>query len=157
MTLTLTKHDTSRRQVVPRRLDLFDRLFDDWSETFRRPVVFWPERGIGQMRVEEFIEDGTMVTRVEIPGIDPEKDVDVSVTGDTLHISAERGEEEKTEERDYSRREFHYGAFRRDLSLPKGTSEADVKAMYKDGILEIRVPMPEELAETGKKIPITTS
>ena len=154
--MAIVKHDMSKRQTSPRRLDLFDRFFDDWPDVFRRPVLLWPEHGIEAMHVEEFTEDGTLVIRVELAGIDPDKDVDISVTGDTLHIAAERREEEKTEGRDYARREFHYGAFRRDLPLPKGTSEADVKATYEDGILEIRVPMPEELVETARKIKVTT-
>jgi len=156
MTMAIVKHDTSKRQTSPRRLDLFDRFLDDWPDVLRRPVLLWPERGIEAMHVEEFTEDGTFVIRVELAGIDPDKDVDISVTGDTLHIAAERREEEKAEGCDYARREFHYGAVRRDLLLPKGTSEADVKATYKDGILEIRVPMPEELSETERKIPVTT-
>ena len=93
--MALIKHDTAKRHVATRRLDLFDRFFDDWSDLFRRPVPFWPGRGIDSMHVEEFSEDGILVIRMEIAGIDPEKDVDISVTGDTLHVSAERREEEK--------------------------------------------------------------
>jgi HSP20 family protein len=74
---------------------------------------------------------------------------------DVLHIGAERREEEKTEERNYVRRELRYGSFHRDLPLPKGVTQADVKASYKDGILEVRVPVPaEELAPASVKIPI---
>jgi len=152
--MAIVKHDTSKRPLATRRFDLFDRFFDDLPEVFRRPVLLWPERGIEPMHVEEFTEDGMFVIRVEIAGIDPEKDVAVSVTGDTLHISAERREEEESEGRDYARREFQYGAFRRDLMLPTGISEADVKASYKDGILEIRVPMPTDAVESGRKVPV---
>ena len=157
MTMAVVKHEASKRQVANRRLDLFDRFFDDWSDIFHRPVLLWPERGVETMHVEEFSEDGTLVIRVELAGIDPEKDVDVSVMEDTLHIAAERREQEESAGRDYARREFHYGAFHRDLPLPKGTLEADVKATYKDGILEIRVPMPNELEKTTRKIPVATS
>lgn len=51
---------------------------------------------------------------------------------------------------------LRYGSFRRDLPLPKGASESDVKASYKDGILEIRFPQPKAEVATAKKIPITT-
>jgi HSP20 family protein len=122
---------------------------------FRRPVLLWPEREFGSIGVEEFTEDGALVVRVEIAGIDPDKDVEVSVEDDVLHIAAERREEEKTEERNYVRREFRYGSFHRDLPLPRGTVQADVKASYKDGILEVRVPAPaEESAPTSVKVPI---
>ena len=106
------------------------------------------------MGVEEFTEDGTLVVRVELAGIDPDKDVEVSVQDDILHIAAERREEEKTEDRNYVRRDLRYGSFHRDLPLPKGASQADVKASYKDGILEVRVPAPAEESAASFKIPI---
>ena len=154
--MSLIKHDTAKRaEVMPRRPEFFDRFFEDWPDFFRRPMLLWPEREAGLMRVEEFTEDGTLVVRVELAGIDPEKDVDVSVHGDMLHIGAERREEEKTEGRDYVRREVRYGSFHRDLPLPKGTSEADVKATYKDGMLEVRVPTAQAEVTVAKKVPVT--
>jgi HSP20 family protein len=155
MTMALMKHDRSKHEVTPRRLDFFDRLFDDWPEMLRRPVVLWPERGLDSIEVEEFTENGTLVVRVELAGIDPDKDVEVSVEDDVIHVGAERREEEKTEERNYVRRELRYGSFRRDLPLPKGTTQADVKASYKDGILEVRVPAPaEDSTPASVKFPI---
>jgi HSP20 family protein len=76
------------------------------------------------------------------------------VVDGTLRISAKRREEERKEGTDYVRREMHYGSFIRTLPLPEGVSETDIKASYKDGILEIRVPIPEPVS--GTKIPITT-
>lgn len=152
--MALVKHETPKREVVPKRLDFFDRFLDDWPDMFRRPVLFWPERALDLVRVEEFTENGTFVIRAEMPGIDPDKDVQVSVEGDMLHIAAERHEEEKTEERNYMRREMHYGSFHRDLPLPKGTPEGDVKASYRDGILEVRVPTPKPKDQTSRKIPV---
>src|ERR1019366_6989546 len=155
MKMALVKHDRSKHEVTSRRQDFFDRFFDDWPELLRCPVVLWPERGLDSIGVEEFTEDGTLVVRVELAGIDPDKDVEVSVEGDVLHIGAERREEEKKEERNYVRRELRYGSFHRDLPLPKGITQADVKASYKDGILEVRVPAPaEDSAPASVKIPI---
>ena len=155
MKMALVKHDRSKHEVTPRRQDFLDRFFDDWPEMFRRPVVLWSERGFDSIGVEEFTEDGTLVVRVELAGIDPDKDVEVSVEDDVLHIGAERREEEKTEDRNYVRRELRYGSFHRDLPLPKGITQADVKASYKDGILEVRVPAPaEDSAPASVKIPI---
>ena len=51
--------------------------------------------------------------------------------------------EEKTEDKGYTRQELRYGSFSRTLPLPEGASESDIKATYKDGILEIRVPVSE--------------
>jgi HSP20 family protein len=156
MDMATAKHDDSKKQVVPRRQEFFDQFLGDWSDMFR-PVLFWPEHVFGTMRVEEFTEDGMLVVRAELPGLDPEKDIDISVTGDVLHIVAERRAEEKTEGRNYVRKEHRYGSFQRDFLLPKGTSQADIKASYKDGILEVRVPTPKPEVAVAKKIPITTT
>ena len=153
--MAMEKHDKTKDDVAPRRRDFFDRFFDDWPELFRRPVLLWPERGFDPMRVEEFTEDGTLVVRVEVAGVDPDNDIEVRVEGDALHIGVERREEEKKEGRNYIRREQRYGSFQRDIPLPKGTSDADIKANYNDGILEVRLPMTKAEVEAGKRIPIT--
>jgi HSP20 family protein len=150
--VTRVKNGTT---VQKRPTDLFETLFSDWPTMFRRPFVVVPE-GLDAIRVDEFVEDGTVVVRVEMAGIDPEKDVEISLDGDVLHISAERREEDEKLERNYMRRELRYGSFRRDLLVPTGTSEADVNASYKDGILEIRVPTTVETPPSpAVKIPIT--
>lgn len=149
------KHDELKHELAPRGHEFFERFFEDWPEVFRRPFLFWPERWLDTMRVEEFSEGGAFVVRVELPGIDPDKDVEISVVGDMLHIGAERREEEKTEGRDYVRREHRYGSFHRDIPFPKGTSEADIKASYKDGILEVRVPVKKPEPQAVKKISVT--
>jgi len=160
--MAIAKHDQPRRDqprhdVAPRRHDFLDRFFDDWPEAFRHPLLMWPDRPLDPMRVEEFAEEGTLVVRAELAGVDPDKDIEVSVEGDMLHIRAERREEEKTESRDYVRREHRYGSFHRDIPLPKGISEGDVKASYKNGILEVRAPMKEAELAAVKKIPVAKS
>ena len=91
-------------------------------------------------RVEDFMEEGAYVLRAEIPGIDPDKDIEVSVENDLLTIRGERHEESK----DKNRREFHYGSFRRTVSLPKGADADKITASYTDGMLEVRVPTTTE-------------
>jgi HSP20 family protein len=132
-----------------------ERAVDDWAKLFpfRRQFGAWlPEELI---RVDEFHEDGTLVIKAELPGIDPDKDIGLTVSNGLLHIEAERRDEERTEEKGYVRRELRYGSFTRTLPLPDGLSEDDVKATYKDGILEIRIPAPEP--RPGMKVPITKS
>lgn len=150
----ILKHETKQVEPALKRFD----VFDDWARIlpFERPRIFdrgWLHDEI--IRVDEFQEDGTLVVKAELPGIDPEKDVELTVSDDLLHIQAERREEEKIEEKGYVRRELRYGSFTRTLPLPKGVSEADIQASYKDGILEIRVPAPAP--EPAKKVPITKS
>lgn len=130
-----------------------------WPESFFRELGDWfetlPETfpGENRLRVEEYVEDGTMVIKAEMPGIDPEEDVEITVHDNTLRIRASR--EQKTEERDkdHFRSEFQYGSFTRVLPLPAGASEQDVEANYRDGILEIHVPIRTEEAE-ARKIPV---
>jgi HSP20 family protein len=95
------------------------------------------------LRLEEFIDDGTLVVRAELPGIDPEKDVELSVTEGVLHIRVPGGEE-KTEkrEKDLYRSEFRYGSFVRNVALPEGVKDEDTTAGYEDGILEVRTTLP---------------
>ncbi len=109
-------------------------------------------RGFGlasYIRVEDFIEDDTYVLRAEMPGIDPDKDVEVTVEHDLLTISGERREEHKEK----GRRELHYGSFSRTIPLPTGTEVEDIKASYVDGVLELRVPMKGQKTE-ARKVPV---
>jgi HSP20 family protein len=108
------------------------------------------------IKVEELRDGDSLVVRAELPGIDPEKDVDVSVSEGALHISARR--EEKIEEKlqDSYRSEFRYGSFSRTLPLPEGATADSVTASYKDGVLEVRVPVPTAPpAPPSSKVPVT--
>ncbi len=135
----------------------FDRLFDEWTRMMPfRPLAFPLWWGAGDLiRVEEYREDGTLVVHADLPGIDPDKDVELTVSDGTLHIEAERRQEEKREEKGYLRQEVRYGSFSRSLPLPEGVAEADITATYKDGVLEIRIP--ELKHEETKKIAISKS
>lgn len=140
--------------------DRFDQMLDDWAKAlpFRRPTLFGQELATEDIiRVDEYREDGDLVIRAELPGIDPDEDVELTVSDSMLRIEAERREEEKVEEKGYVRHEIRSGTFTRSLPLPEGVSEADVTASYKDGILEIRVPAPAPAMEPSpaKKIAIS--
>ncbi|MFI0724142.1 Hsp20/alpha crystallin family protein [Streptomyces sp. NPDC021224] len=95
------------------------------------------------MRLEEGTEDGAYVVRAELPGIDPGKDVDITVQDGALTVRAERAERETASHRT----EFRYGSFTRTVPLPPGAREDDITASYDKGILTVTVP----LAETGTK------
>jgi HSP20 family molecular chaperone IbpA len=103
------------------------------------------------VRVEDYVEDDTYVLRAELPGVDPERDVSVTMHGETLTIDGERREETRTKQR----REFYYGAFRRTLTLPSGTNAEDIEAAYTDGVLEVRVPLRTAGSATPRRIPVT--
>jgi HSP20 family protein len=106
------------------------------------------------LKVEEYRDGNTLVVKAEVPGIDPDKDVDISISNGVLHIQAQREEKSETKDKSGYRSEFRYGSFTRDISLPAGCKEEDVTASYRDGVLEVRVPVPEQSA-TASKVPIT--
>ncbi len=111
----------------------------------------------GWLRVEEVGEDGTLDVRAELPGIDPDKDVEVSVTDGLLHISAKREQRDEKKDKGNYRSEFRYGEFSRDLTLPAGVDPDAVAATYKDGILEVRAPWADNGTTMLTKVPITPS
>ena len=124
-----------------------DRLFDEWmrSMPMRRPMGMpWEPQGEEMIGVDEYRDGQTQVIRAELPGIDPDKDVELTVSDGMLRIDAERRVEKDTEDKGYTRHELRYGRFTRMLPLPDGATESDIAASYKDGILEIRVPVAEE-------------
>jgi HSP20 family protein len=133
--------DRFRREVD----DLFDRFFNGGSITPRQAHEFW------NPSVESFVEDGTMVIRADLPGVEPQN-VDVSVTGNTLTISGSREATKEEKERDYMYREMSYGSFERTMPLPAGIDRDSIKASYNNGVLELRMPLPKEL--TSRKVPI---
>lgn len=98
------------------------------------------------MRLEEFRDDGELVVRAELPGLDPDKDIRVTVEQGLLTVHAERRAETGQEEKPGFYSELHYGAFERTIPLPVGTGEGAVTASYDKGILEIRVPVSKGVA-----------
>lgn len=120
-----------------------DRPFMDLFRPFAFP---WRRRGFGftpelpyMPAADVFSRSGDIVVRVELPGIDPEKDVKVTMEEGVLDIKGERKQEKEIEEEGYYRKESSYGAFERRIPLPAGIKEADIKADYKDGVLEVVV------------------
>lgn len=109
----------------------------DWWNLFTPGLA--PMLGGHLLRVEEAVDDGHYVVRAEIPGIDPAKDVEVSVHDGLLTIKAERGETHE----EHGRSEFIYGSFERDVSLPVGAQDKGIDATYAKGILTVSVPMGE--------------
>jgi HSP20 family protein len=123
--------------------EMMDLLEAPW--TLMRPVSNHP------MRVEDFVRDGKYVIRAELPGIDPDKDLEVSVAHGILTINAERRDEFTNKHRS----EFHYGTFSRSVTLPAGADEEHIEAVYGHGILEVAVKLAEDTADkTARKIPV---
>jgi HSP20 family molecular chaperone IbpA len=94
------------------------------------------------IRFEEYVENDRYVLRAELPGIDPDRDVEVRVSGGVLTIHGQRQEQQK----EHYRTEFRYGSFTRSITLPTGANEDDVTAVYRNGILEVAVGLEEAKA-----------
>lgn len=141
-----SKNDTvATKEVV--------RPADPWMTTWATRLGFpdlWQALSGPEMRVEEFRDDDSMVVRADLPGVDPDKDIDVTVKDGMLHIHAQRSEKSSREEDRSYRTEFRYGSFDRVVHLPAGATSTDVKASYRDGVLEVRVPMDDTAAEATK-------
>ena len=105
--------------------------------------------GTPTLRLEEYPDGDAYVVRAEVPGVDPEKDVKVSVADGRLSIAVERTEERA----DKTHSEFHYGSFARTVQLPAAAQEDRITAKYDHGILTIRVPLATA-PTTGREIPV---
>ncbi len=87
--------------------------------------------------------EGDITVKAEIPGIDP-KDINISITGDTLTLKGEKKEEKENTDKCYHRVESSYGSFKRIISLPVSVDVDKVTAVGKNGLLEITLPKKEE-------------
>jgi HSP20 family molecular chaperone IbpA len=93
------------------------------------------------------------VVKAELPGIDPDKDVEITLEGGVLTVRAERSEEKK----DKQRTEFRYGSFVRSIRLPDGVNEQDITATYDKGVFTVKAPMREaEQQDKARRIEVTT-
>jgi HSP20 family protein len=134
-----------------------DRHVVDWPgfgfpERWRRLLDFDGEEA--WIKTEEFHDGDTLVVRAELPGIDPEKDIDITISGGVVHLQAHREQKEEHQDKRGYRSEFRYGDFSRDIALPGGTASEDVTASYANGILEVRVPCPEKAEPAPHKVPV---
>ncbi len=119
---------------------IFRALFPGLIDWLESPWAGPPQFTAAQsFRVEEMARDNRYVIRAELPGVDPEKDVEVTVEGRTLTIHAERRQEGSGP----SRSEFRYGSLTRLVRLPAGVDPKDVTVRYDRGVLEVSVPVHE--------------
>lgn len=125
----------TQRQSRPLLSDIADLLDNLPAFAALRPL--FETRSI---RVEDELHDDLYEIRAELPGVDPEEDIEVTVLDGRVTITAERSRPEDG----YGRSEFSYGTFHRTLLLPDGADEDDVNAVYDRGILTVSVPLSDE-------------
>jgi HSP20 family protein len=129
----------------------FRRPFADLFDWLESPLTMLHPMSAQAMRMEDYIKDGRYVVRAELPGLDPEKELDVKVANGILSIKADR--QQHAEDKHHS--EFRYGSFARHIALPASADEEHIQASYDKGILEVVVDLKvNEPAETERKIPV---
>jgi len=115
-----------------------DRLFDAFFGPADR------EQGRQWVPPVDLVEaDDHFVLKADLPGLS-EGDVAIEVQDGTLTISGERSAEHESRERGWYRIERSFGSFNRSLTLPDGVDADAISAQFDRGVLEVRIPKPEE-------------
>ena len=128
-----------------------NRLFETFAG---RPAMTTMTSGRTWMPPVDMTETADdLVLAVEIPGI-REKEVSVSITGDLLSIKGERRSEQDGKDNTALHVERVYGQFERLIQLPFAVQADKVKATYRDGVLEVRLPKAEEVKPRAIKVDI---
>ncbi len=141
-------------ETFMRPFDEMRRMMEDFWMT---PFEELGRRGEGFVpKVDVKEEDNSVVVSAELPGMD-QKDLDVTVTNDSVRISGEKKHEEKEEEKGYYRHETSYGSFERVIDLPTEVDENKAEAEFSKGVLTIKLPKSEEAQAKRKKIKIKSA
>jgi HSP20 family protein len=118
------------------RFPSFSQEFEEAEKEFAPPI-------------ESYVKDGNLLVRVDVPGLEP-KDIEINVLQNVLTIKGERKSEKEVKQQNYLRREVSYGAFERRMNLPEGAMNDNVKANFKNGVVEVTIPLVKEVG--AKKI-----
>lgn len=120
-----------------------DRLFED---SFVSPLTWRTIAGGDTVTppIDVHETDDSLVVTASLPGIKPE-DLDMTITGQTLHLKGEFKADEEVSRDQYLYRERRYGAFNRTLQLPVRVEADQAKAMFRDGVLTLTIPKAEEV------------
>jgi HSP20 family protein len=120
-----------------------NRLFNSLFDTPTRPANLAARRR--WTPAMDLVEEGDhYVLRADLPGLS-ENDVNIELESDVLRISGERRSESTDEKAGYRRVERSYGSFSRSLTLPEGVNPEAVEAQFDRGVLEVRIPKPEQV------------
>ena len=144
--------------LMRRFMDEMDHLFDDFGFGSLMPRIellprAWEEgEGAWSPDVEIVERGGQLCVRADLPGFSKD-DVEVEIEGGALHIRGERRQEHEERKRGVYRTERSYGTFYRAIPLPEGVDPDKAAATFKNGVLEVTLPLPERAAR-GRRIDI---
>ncbi len=136
-----------------------ERMFESffprgWLRPWRFDWPNWPAAEWAEARlpnVDVIDRDEEVVVRAELPGVD-KKDLDVSLSENTVTIKGSTQREEKEEQGDYYRREISQASFARTVTLPAEVDGERAKATFKDGVLELVLPKREKAKRQSIKV-----
>jgi HSP20 family protein len=122
-----------------------NRLFDESFRGLGRGGSDdeWSLGGSWAPAVDIFQQEGNIVLKAEVPGMDP-KDVEIRVENNVLTLRGERKFDDEVKRENYHRVERSYGAFTRSFTLPNVVDTEKIKADYRDGVLRVTLPTREE-------------
>ncbi len=123
--------------------DRMNRLFDETLTRTSRGECEDIARGVWSPAVDIYETEESIVLKAELPGID-KKEVSIEVKDNMLILKGERKFEKEIKEENYHRMERAYGSFQRIFTLPNIIKKENVKAKYRDGVLEIALPKIKE-------------
>lgn len=150
-------HSLSPSEFFANPFSVMRRFHDEMDRTFAR--AFGREtdggRGVWSPAIEVAEHDGQLRVRADLPGLKPE-DVKVEVGENAVIIQGERKNEHEEIKGGVYRCERSYGQFHREIPLPEGTKSDQAKAQFKDGVLEINIPIPEQ-SSNRRTIPIESA
>jgi HSP20 family protein len=133
-----------------------NRLFDESFKGIGRGTEDdWLLGGTWAPAVDIFEQEGNIVLKAELPGIDP-KDVDIRLENNVLTLRGERKVDNEVKRESFHRIERAYGTFARSFTLPSTVDQQSIKADYKDGVLKVVLPKREEAKPKQITIGITS-
>lgn len=141
------------RWYPSRELDRFKREMDDLLEHFglSHHLPREAETGAVQPAIEAFVDNDRFVVRADLPGIDPHQ-LDIKAVDGLLTIKGSRQEKQESRGAQFYRREVRYGSFERTIQLPPTIKAEDLKATYRDGVLELTATLPREATPRRVKV-----
>lgn len=151
--------DNSLQTLQQELNELFDQYFGAIDESsFRNFPPVFGDRMWGDLSpaVDMSETDKELVVKFELPGVN-EKELDISLTRDTLKISGEKKQEREETEKGWYRMERQYGSFARSIALPCEVDSDKVEATYKHGVLKIVLPKSAAQEAPEKVIPVKTA
>ena len=101
------------------------------------------DMGMWNPAVDLYEKDDHFVIKAELPGVD-KKNISIDLKDRVLTLAGERSYENEVKEESYYRRERSYGKFQRAFTLPADVDSDKINAEFKDGLLQIEVPKPEQ-------------